>query len=1302
MADYRLTQSGDEVQNILNTSTPQSELAAETERALGAEQTLQGNINAEAQARQESDTTLQGNINQVGNDLTAETNRAKAAEKANADDIDVIEGKIPVAASDQNQLADKAFVNSSIQTATAEFKGTFNEVTDLHLTISATRLQIAAVLPDVIQSADNNDYAFVQIPVADATPTVIASIERYKYNGSTWLFEYALNNSGFTQAQWDAINSTITSALVDKLSALPTNAELTTLLNGKQDVISDLSTIRSGAAAGATAVQPAELQIVSNRVTSIEGKIPAAATDQNQLADKQFVNSSIQTNTAEFKGSFNEVTDLQLTTSATRADIAAALAANISGANNNDYAFVQIPTSDTTPTVIASVERYKYNGSAWFFEYAINNSGFTQAQWDALNSGITSGLVAKLSALPTNSELTTLLAGKQDAIADLSTIRTGAAAGATAVQPSDLQTEVSTLNGTIDAEETRAKAAEKANADDIDAIEDKIPSAASDQNQLADKNFVNSSVATNTATYRGSYNLVSDLSLTISATHAQVGTALAGAINTADNNDYAFVQVPTADATPTVIASVDRYKFDGTDWTYEYTLNNSGFTAAQWTSINSAITSGLVSKLSDLPTNPELNTLLAGKQAVISDLQTIRDGAAAGALAAPQSTTYTKTEVNNLVNSSVATATATYRGSFNLVSDLSLTIDATEQQIATALATAIVTADNNDYAFVQIPAATATPTVIASVDRYKFNGTEWSFEYRLNNSGFTQAQWDAINSGITSGLVAKLSALPTNADLQTALLGKQAVISDLADIRAGAGLGATAYQKPVGGIPDTDLTAALQAQIASFITASVNNLVNYYLKSETYSAAQIDALIAAVKQFRYEAVTTLPTASASTMGTIYLVPGSSSQQQNVKDEYITLSIDEGGTTTYYWEMIGQTTIDLSNYYTKSQTDSAITAAINTALASYSTTSAVSTMISTAVNSALEAYATKDYVSGQVQEYAGTFRGTFDTLADLEATTGNHHNDYAWVKVTDSDGDNDYDRYKYNGSAWVFEYRLNNTHFTAAELDSIRSGMTTAKREKLDALPTNNDLTTKINSLTRRTRLTDFDLSVLKQAVADQNLEKYGLKVGDYKTINGRDYVIAGLNPMKGVSTPYRVTANHVGLIVIPHTTQAWNASGYTSTGANSRGAGYKNSDLHYYLKNTLLPLVNTDLGADNLIGHSKLLTNAVNTTGYNRYGSNTGCSSNWDWEADCKICALSEVQVYGSIVWSSSGFDTGEACRQLDVFRVYNHTEIFGDEYPWLRDVVSASHAAIAYYTGDAAYYPASGARYVAALILFN
>ena len=252
------------------------------------------------------------------------------------------------------------------------------------------------------------------------------------------------------------------------------------------------------------------------------------------------------------------------------------------------------------------------------------------------------------------------------------------------------------------------------------------------------------------------------------------------------------------------------------------------------------------------------------------------------------------------------------------------------------------------------------------------------------------------------------------------------------------------------------------------------------------------------------------------------------------------------------------------------------------------------------------------------------------------------------------------------------------------------------------IPYDTFVKTASNILNRRTRLTDFDLSILKQAVADQNLEKYGLRVGDQKTINGRTYVIAGLNPMNGTSTPYRLTQNHVGLIVIPHTTQKWNASGNTYTGADGRGAGYANSDLHYYLVNTLLPLVQGDLGSSHLLAHNKLLSNAVNQTGTNKMGSATGCSSGWGWVANQYISALSEVQVYGATVWSSSGNDTGEACRQLDVFRVYNHTEIFGGEYPWLRDVVSASHAATAYDRGYASYDAASLALSVAALVLFK
>lgn len=44
---------------------------------------------------------------------------------------------------------------------------------------------------------------------------------------------------------------------------------------------------------------------------------------------------------------------------------------------------------------------------------------------------------------------------------------------------------------------------------------------------------------------------------------------------------------------------------------------------------------------------------------------------------------------------------------------------------------------------------------------------------------------------------------------------RQAVISDLADIRSGAAAGATAYQKPGTGIPATDLDSAVQTQLTA-------------------------------------------------------------------------------------------------------------------------------------------------------------------------------------------------------------------------------------------------------------------------------------------------------------------------------------------------------------------------------------------------------------------------------------------------------------------------------------------------------
>lgn len=239
------------------------------------------------------------------------------------------------------------------------------------------------------------------------------------------------------------------------------------------------------------------------------------------------------------------------------------------------------------------------------------------------------------------------------------------------------------------------------------------------------------------------------------------------------------------------------------------------------------------------------------------------------------------------------------------------------------------------------------------------------------------------------------------------------------------------------------------------------------------------------------------------------------------------------------------------------------------------------------------------------------------------------------------------------------------------------------------------------AMARHTRTT-FTLANLISAVADQNLDKYGIKVGDYYVgASGYTYIVAGLNPLKGTHE-YTVTNNHCGLIVCTHTTHPWNASGNTYTGADNRGAGYANSDLHYYLVNTVLPNVKSDLGESHLYAHQKLLSNAVNTTQYNRFGTNSGGVSGWSWYNNQYISALTEHQVYGGIAWSSSGYDTGEADQQLEVFKEFKHTDIFGNEYVWLRDVASASFACIAYDAGYAYYNAASHARYVAALIAFH
>lgn len=111
---------------------------------------------------------------------------------------------IPEQASISNKLADKAFVNSSIATATATFRGT----TDVRT------LELFTEWLNNIQIKDLNDYVYWYRTDENGNKYY----SKYKYDGSMWLFEYNLNNSSFTADQWSSINSGITSYSVTQIS----------------------------------------------------------------------------------------------------------------------------------------------------------------------------------------------------------------------------------------------------------------------------------------------------------------------------------------------------------------------------------------------------------------------------------------------------------------------------------------------------------------------------------------------------------------------------------------------------------------------------------------------------------------------------------------------------------------------------------------------------------------------------------------------------------------------------------------------------------------------------------------------------------------------------------------------------------------------------------------------------------------------------------------------------------------------------------------------------------------------------
>lgn len=228
------------------------ELGAETIRAKAAENVNAGDIATERSRA----IAAEG---QIATDIITEAARATAAEQTVQNNVDAINAKIPVAASTQNQLADKAYVEDSIRVADASFRGSY-------ATVSA----IPTVYTDYPADSsgnkkpDANDYIYVRDASGYQSET-LTGCWKFKYTGdwdidgiAGWLPEYAISDSVFTQAQVNALNS---GADATKIAKIATN----------ESNISDLQ----------------------SDVSDIEALIPAEATAQNQLADKNSVDTAI-------------------------------------------------------------------------------------------------------------------------------------------------------------------------------------------------------------------------------------------------------------------------------------------------------------------------------------------------------------------------------------------------------------------------------------------------------------------------------------------------------------------------------------------------------------------------------------------------------------------------------------------------------------------------------------------------------------------------------------------------------------------------------------------------------------------------------------------------------------------------------------------------------------------------------------------------------------------------------------------------------------------------------------------------
>lgn len=249
---------------------------------------------------------------------------------------------------------------------------------------------------------------------------------------------------------------------------------------------------------------------------------------------------------------------------------------------------------------------------------------------------------------------------------------------------------------------------------------------------------------------------------------------------------------------------------------------------------------------------------------------------------------------------------------------------------------------------------------------------------------------------------------------------------------------------------------------------------------------------------------------------------------------------------------------------------------------------------------------------------------------------------------------------------------------------------------------------KVQTIGRQPKdITDM-LDDLSDAIAEQDLEKYGYVIGDWFIgDSGYYYYLADMDPFYAnddffgyYSHGSKINIHHIGVVVRPPSL----TTKYHDTDNDGTFAGYSTSTYHNLLTTTVLDNIKDDY--DNLFNDANLATNqgsssvairayakgdllkyndilykvtaAIAQGGTITVGTNVAQTAVWSEHllAHCKqyntisgwawssgtvgsyggteyISALTEAQVTGDVSWSNNKYQQGEGFRQLELFRRY-------------------------------------------------